>query len=350
MATFWASAAGLTLVALAFLLVPLWRESRRSGTRALSGPLAAIAVAPVAIGLYLAVTTFDPDAPSQASHDDFALLDQLAARLANDPSDVNGWVLLGRSYMELGDYGRAQTALQEAWNRTPEPDDNLKMIYAQTLLFTQEGAALGLAGQLVEEVLQAAPNNEAALFWGGFVAAERNDPGLAAQRWTDLLATNPPPEIADLVRNQLSLLTGRPIAAPATAPSGAAPTTAPAAAAGPVIELDVSVADSIPLEEFGPNARVFILARGKDSRAPIAIKQPPPPLSALPGRFSLSDADAIAGMAAGRSLAQLDEVTVIARISASGQASEQSGDAYAEVTVDPKAGQTVSLVIDRLVP
>jgi len=348
MATFWASAAALTLIALAFLLVPLWRESRRSGTRALSGPLMVIAVAPVAVGLYLAVTTFDPDVPNQAAHDDFALLDQLAARLANDPSDVNGWVLLGRSYMELGDYGRAQAALQEAWDRTPAPDDNLKMIYAQTLLFTQEGAALGLAGQLVEEVLQTAPNNEAALFWGGFVAAERNDPGLAAQRWTDLLATNPPPEIADLVRNQLSLLTGRPVAAPATVPSGAAP-TAPAAA-GPVIQLDVSVADSISLDRFGPNARVFILARGKDSRAPIAIKQPPPPLSALPGRFSLSDADAIAGMAAGRSLAQLDEVTVIARISASGQASEQSGDAYAEVTVDPKAGQSVSLVIDRVVP
>lgn len=341
MASFWLSASALTLVALAFLLIPLWRERRRSGSRAISGPLTAIAIAPVAVVLYLAVTTFDPDIPSEPRHDDFALLDQLAARLASDPDDVNGWVLLGRSYMELGDYPRALAALEQAWNRTEAPDDNLKMVYAQTLLFTQEGAALGLAGELVEEVLQTAPTNEAALFWGGFVAAERNQPGLAVERWTDLLATNPPSDIVDLVRNQIGRLTGRPAA---QAPEAAA------VPAGPVIELDVSVADSISLDRFGPNARVFILARGTESRAPLAIKQPPPPLSALPGRFSLSNADAIAGMAAGRSLSQFDQVIVVARISATGQAGEQPGDAYAEVTIDPSAGETVSLVIDRVVP
>jgi len=334
MAPFWVIASALTLVALGFLLLPLWRESRRSGSRAVSGGLAAIAVAPVAVALYFHVTTFDPDAPLEAMHEDFALLEQLAARLAGDPDDVDGWALLGRSYMELGDYGRAQAALEEAWKRTEDPDVNLKLTYAQTLLIAQDGAALGLAGDLVEEVLATSPGNEAALFWGGIVAAERNQPGVAADRWTRLLATNPPPEIAELLQSQLMALTGRPVAE-----------RPPAATTGPVIDVEVRGADGRMPESLGPNACLYLFARAPGGGPPIVARQLP--LSSLPGRFELSDADA---MIAGRSLAGNETVTVVARISVTGQPTEQPGDVYAEATVDPAAGETVSLVIDRVVP
>jgi cytochrome c-type biogenesis protein CcmH len=334
MALFWGIASALTLVALAFLLVPLWRESRESGNRAVSGPLAAIAVAPVAVALYFYVTTFDPDAPLEAMHEDFALLEQLAARLADDPDDVDGWVLLGRSYMELEDYGRAQAALEEAWKRTENPDVNLKLIYAQTMLIAQEGAALGLAGDLVEEVLVTSPGNEAALFWGGIVAAERNQPGVAADRWTRLLATNPPPEIAELLRSQLMALTGRPVAE-----------RPPAVATGPVIEVDIRVGEGMMPRSVGPDAFLYLFARSPAGGPPIVARQLP--LASLPGRFELSDADA---MIAGRSLAGNETVTVVARISVTGQPTEQPGDIYAEATVDPAAGEIVSLVIDRVVP
>ena len=335
MGGFWAGAGALILIALAFLLLPAWRASKKSGRSALSGQLVAIAVVPVAIGLYLRVSTYDPDLADQVAADEYALLEQLEARLATDPSDINGWVLLGRSYIQLGDYERARGALEQAWNRSDAPDDMLKLAYAQTLLFTVEGAALSLAGDLVEEVLATSPGNEAALLWGGFVAVERNQPAVAAERWTDLLATNPPPEIANLIRNQLMMLTGAPV--PPTAPAGQV--------AGPVIDIEVSVADEIDLAGFGANARLFVIARSSDSPAPIAVA--PYPLSSLPGRFSLSDADA---MIAGRSLSQYPEVTVVARISGSGEALEQSGDVYAEATVQPGDAETVSLVIDQIVP
>ncbi|HUF72919.1 MAG TPA: hypothetical protein VMR74_08475 [Gammaproteobacteria bacterium] len=334
MTVFWVIAGALTLLALAILLVPLWRESRRSGNRAVSGPLVAIAVAPAAVALYFAVTTFDADAPLEAVHEDFALLEQLATRLAGDPDDVDGWVLLGRSYLELGDYGRAQAALDEAWKRAEEPDDSLKLVYAQTMLIARDGAALGLAGDLVEEVLANAPRNEAALFWGGIVAAERNQPGVAAERWTTLLATNPPPEIADLIRDQLMALTGRPAAE-----------TPAAETSGPVIDIEVRVADGVMPESLGPNAFLYLFARAPAGGPPIAAKQLP--VSSLPGRFELSDADA---MIAGRTLAGNESVTVVARISVTGQPTEQPGDVYGQATVDPASGETVSLVIDRVVP
>lgn len=334
---FWLGAGAMLLLAMLILLIPLSRAARQSGRKQSSASLAAIAVIPVSIGIYMLVTTFDPELADEVRQNEFAMLEQLAQRLSVNPDDPDGWVLLGRSYMQLGDYTSARFALNEAWNRVEEPDDTLKMAYAQTLLLTEEGAALSLAGDLIEEVLQASPNNQAALFYGGVVALERNQPSVAGERWTALLATDPPPEIADIIRTQLLAL-------------GEAPVETRAAQDGPTIELDVAVGDNISLDAFGPDARVFILARGGDSRAPIAIKQPPPPVSALPGRFTLSSADAIAGMAAGRSLAQFDEVTVVARISASGTATEQPGDAYAEATVDPQSGEPLSLVIDQTVP
>lgn len=335
MGGFWAGAVALTLLALAFLLLPLWRERKRSGQSTLTGQLAAVAIVPLAIVLYLVVSTFDSDLADEVALDEAALLGQLEARLAEDPSDINGWVLLGRSYIQLGDYERARGALEQAWNRSDSPDDLLKLAYAQTLLFTVEGAALSLAGDLVEEVLATSPNNEAAMLWGGFVAIERSQPTVAAERWTALLATNPPPEIANLIRNQLVLLTGAPAAA------GVPPNSA----TGPVVDIEVSVADSIDLDQFGSNARLFVIARASDSPAPIAVA--PHPLSSLPGRYSLSDADA---MIAGRSMSQYEQVTIVARISGSGEALEESGDVYAEATVDPAAAETVSLVIDRVVP
>jgi cytochrome c-type biogenesis protein CcmH len=99
------------------------------------------------------------------------------------------------------------------------------------------------------------------------------------------------------------------------------------------------------LRHRGPAAQLFVIASAADSPAPVAVERHP--LSALPGSFTLSDADA---MIPTRKLSLYDEVTIIARISKSGQPTAQSGDVYAEMTVNPHAGDTVGLVIEQLVP
>ena len=336
---FWLAAAGLLLVALAFVLVPLLRERQRTGSKAFSGILAGVAMIPVSVGLYLFVTTFDSDLASAVAQNQVDLLDQLAARLTANPDDAEGWELLGRSYLQFGDYERAKLALAEAWARNDSPGDMLKLSYAQVLLFTEAGAAESLAGDLVEEVLRGAPNDQTALFLGGLVAAERDQPSLAASRFSALLATNPPPDIAEILVAQLQALgqSGSVAARPVPQPA--------AAADGPVIEVDVSVADSIELGRFGAGARLFVIARASDMPAPVAVESHP--LSALPGRFALSNADA---MLPGRLLSNYNEVTVIARISNSGEPTAQSGDVFAETLVDPNAGSLLTLVIDQVVP
>ena len=55
-------------------------------------------------------------------------------------------------------------------------------------------------------------------------------------------------------------------------------------------------------------------------------------------------------MIKGRSLGDYDELTLIARLSKTGQPQEQPGDWYAQTRYRPKEGpDTVALVIDQVV-
>jgi cytochrome c-type biogenesis protein CcmH len=54
-------------------------------------------------------------------------------------------------------------------------------------------------------------------------------------------------------------------------------------------------------------------------------------------------------MIAGRSLSAYPEITVIARLSRSGQPTAQPGDWQAEAVVRPSDAPTVALVIDQVV-
>ena len=332
MVSFWLGAAALIVLATSFLLIPLWRDRGEGAVGFASGPLIALAIVPVAFGLYLQTSTFDPDAPLQpAGSEEMALLERLATQLQGNPDDVEGWRLLGRSYRELGDYQRARLAFQEAWRRTTEPDNALKVNYAESLLVTDPSTAMGLAGELLDEVLLESPGDQAALWLGGIAAMESGRAQVAVERFSALLDSGPPPEIADIIRRQIMALTEINGSDNVAAGSGSA------------LAVEVTVGDDVSLEAFGPNARLYILARAADSPMPIAVTQNA--LSTLPGTFTLDDSNSMAG----RSLGQVDSVTVTARISASGSASAAPGDVYDEVTVAVDSAEPIQLVIDKVV-
>jgi cytochrome c-type biogenesis protein CcmH len=334
---FWIFAGGLLLLACAFLFVPLWRAQTGSSRRSPAAALGSLLVVPVALGLYFLVSSYDAerDFVQASDSEELALLEQLADRLGANPDDVTGWTLLGRSFLELGDYARARQALQEAWNRTATPDDMLKVSYAEAMLLTESTTALTLAGDLIDQVLANAPDNQRALWWGGIVAVERGQPALAVERWGALLATNPPADLAEFVRAQMIELAGA---------SGrvAAPTTV---TAGPVIALEVSIAPGMPIDALGPNTIVYLAARAPGGGPPLAARQIP--LSSLPGQFELGVADA---MIPGRSIDGHERVSVIARISPTGEPTEQPGDIFGEAEVEVASGELVHITIERVVP
>jgi cytochrome c-type biogenesis protein CcmH len=335
MTGFWIGAALCIAAALAFLFFPLWRERRQSGRWPAAAMLISLATAPVAVATYLAVTTWDPSESARESAAERDMVRQLAAKLVENPDDVAGWRLLGRSYMVLGEYRLGRQAYVEAWNRTPMPDNELKLALAEALILADRASINGDGGRLIEEVLRDEPNNQGALWFGGLVAMELGQADLARARLTRFLEHNPPEEIASTVRRMLAQI-----------PAGAS--TAPEASAavpGFALELDIRVSESVSLASIGPAAALFIFARAPGERAPVAVIREG--VSALPGTFTLSDNNV---MIAGRSLTAFPELSLVARVSRSGQPTEQPGDLYAEATYRQGDDTRIALLIDKVVP
>jgi cytochrome c-type biogenesis protein CcmH len=333
--SFWIYAAILSAVAVGVLLLPLWSQHRRSGRWSVLGLVACFAVVPISVLVYKQVSTWDPQVEQRAT-EGARLVAELAARLQREPDDVEGWLLLARSYMVLGQYDEGRAAYREAWNRTAEPDNELKVAYAEAQILSDRAALAGDAGRIVEEVLAVEPGNAKALWYGGLVALELGREDLVKTRWARLLELDPPDEIAAMLRQQLAALGEAGAGAGASSGSGAA-----VAPSGPTVQLDVSLAEG---RSAPPNASLFVFASAAGSGPPIAAIRGS--ASALPGQFTLSDANA---MIPGRSLADFEELTLVARVSASGQPTAQPGDLEGRTVFRPKQGGTVALVIDQVV-
>jgi cytochrome c-type biogenesis protein CcmH len=330
-ATFWTVAALFCGVATLILVVPIWRHRQQGGRWSIPGIVASVLVAPLAIAMYFLVSNWDAELAQRVSQEN-ALLDQLAQRLESNPNDLEGWRLLAASYMQVGRYDDGRAAYERVWALTPRPDDDLKIAYAESQILADRASLTGEAGRLIEEVLASRPNDPKALWYGGHVALELGRDDDVRSRWSRLLTMNIPEEVTRVVRMQLAELDAAPQAAQPSAP------------VGPEIKVSVTLGEGRVVSALGPNAQLFIIARAPEGGPPIAVIRQPP--SALPGEFSLSDANS---MIAGRSLAAYPEITVIARLSRSGQPTAQPGDWEAQAVVRPNGGATVALVIDQVV-
>jgi cytochrome c-type biogenesis protein CcmH len=331
--SFWVYAALLAAVAVGILMFPLWGQRRRSGRWSVLGLVSCFAVVPISVLVYKQVSTWDPQVAQRAA-EGARLVDELAARLERAPDDVDGWLLLARSYMVLGQYDKGLDAYRQAWTRTQEPDTELKVAYAEAQVLNDRAALGGEAGRLFEEALTADPINEKALWYGGHVALQMGREDVAKARWSRLLELPLPYEVETMLKQQLAALGETPAAGPAPAGGAVAPSGTTVQ-----VQLTLGAGRSAP-----PNATLFIIARAPGGGPPVAVIRQP--ASVLPGQFVLSDANS---MIPGRSLADFAELTLVARVSASGQTAAQPGDIQAETVFQPKEGGTVALVIDQVV-
>jgi cytochrome c-type biogenesis protein CcmH len=349
---FWLAAGALAVGALSFLLVPLWRCRRESGRWSVAGMAAAALVVPLSISLYLNVSTWDGVATggmtvgNEGQPAVAELVAGLAARMREEPDDVDGWRLLGQSYVSIGMHTEGLQAFREAWTRTPDPDTGLKMAIAEALAYIDPTTLVGEAGQLISEVLAVEPRNEKALWWGGVAALHAGAPELVRQRWSALLEIGVPESVEAVIREQLAALgpgTGAPLALAETVPA----VEAAAAADGEfALTLQISLGEGLATPDFGPNAALFIFARAPEGGPPLAVIRES--ADAVPGEFILSDAQA---MLPGRSLADFSVLTLVARVSASGQPTAQAGDLFGELEYRSGGESgTAALVIDQIVP
>ncbi len=271
---------------------------------------------------------------------------QLAARLAQNPTDVDGWYLLGRSYMAVGRHADARDAFARALELAPgEPA--LMVEYAEAIAFTSGQRQLPEEAETVlRDALARQPDSQKALWMLGIGAFQRQDYRTALDYWERLEALlEPDGPVARQVGEQIAAARAALGDGPA---AEAAAEPAPAAASDdgdtPALTIEVSLADELQAR-VDPNDTLFVFARAVSGpRMPLAIQRLP--AASLPTRVRL---DASMGMVPNMNLATFPEVVVGARISKSGSAVPQPGDL--EALSDPVSNrrpEPVRLLIDRV--
>lgn len=263
-----------------------------------------------------------------------AAVDKLAAKLQEQPDNAQGWVMLGKSAMQLGRHEQAVAAFEKALALVGE-DAQLLADYADALAVKNNRSLEGEPNKLVERALKADPNNLKALALAGTVAFNRADyPG--AVRYWEKLASVAPPDTPWREQMQASIAEARSRAgmpaAPATAPAATATATPPAAvaaaqpatkAAAPSSKLSGTVNLAPALRaQAAPTDTVFVFARpAEGSRMPLALLRAQ--VKDLPIRFAFDDSMAMSPAA---KLSQHARVIVDARVSKNGQAQPAPGD------------------------
>jgi cytochrome c-type biogenesis protein CcmH len=282
------------------------------------------------------------------------MIEEVKARLAQDPGQSEGWVILARTYYSQNRYPEAANAFERAVALLPG-DAALLADYADALGAAQGGTLQGKPLELVARALAVDPTQWKALALAGTAAFDRKDYAQAVTYWEKMKATVPTGSpLAQSIDSsiaearELGGLKAAPPAAPAAvakAPAAVAPAKSSTAAAGRSVAGTVTLAPSLAAKA-SPDDVVFVFARAAQGpKMPLAILKKQ--VRDLPITFTLDDSMA---MAPNMSLANFPDVVVGARISKSGQAVPQSGD-FEGLSAPVKVGTTgIAIVIEKPVP
>ena len=291
---------------------------------------------------------------TQQQHSVEEMVVKLAQRMREQPDNVEGWIMLGRSYASLKRYQDAVKAYAQAYRLA---DDNAGLItdYADTLITASGGDFTDEAGELLNKAIALQPDNAKALWLLGHWKYQRADYQGAIASWQRVAGLLPPGDKNAVVINQQikqakNVLAEKGIVLAAAEDSPSPPDSAPADNQAPVsgnqIRVTVSL-DPALTQQAAADDTVFVFARAAEGpKMPLAIVRKQ--VRDLPVTVTLDDSLA---MTPAMVLSNFPQVTVGARISKSGQAMPQSGDLQGTVTpVASQGEQSVDLLINSTVP
>jgi cytochrome c-type biogenesis protein CcmH len=344
MITFVLLAAALTVAGVIAVVIPLLRGGAGAAAPG-PAPWAAVAATVLLVigsaALYVSWSNW-PWRTVTPGDSPQSMVARLARELERDPQNLEGWLMLGRSYIALQEYPLALRAFERADRLSDGKNADALTGEAETLVLTDESELNGRAGRLIERALVLAPDSGKALFFGGAVAARRGDLPLARARFVKLLGMDPPANVRPLIEQQITAIDGQLAGA---APAIAAAAQPPPRAANPGVEVRVNVTLAPSLAAAVGASPLFVFVRDPAHPGPpLAVKRLE---SRFPQVVSLAASDA---MIPGRAFAPGQSVQVVARIARSGNPVGASGDPLGEVTYQVGRDGLVSLVIDHLMP
>ncbi len=370
MTTFVLLAAALTVFGAALVAIPLLKKSPAEYSPA---PWAAMMAAGVlALGstvLYIRLTNWSWQATPREDTPQ-TMVARLARKLEKDPQDLNGWLMLGRSYTVLQQYQLAARAYERADRLADGKNADALVGEAEALSLADETELDRRAGRLVERALVVDPNSGKALFFGAAIALRRGELPLARDRFSRLLSLNPPDNIKPLLQKQIESIDQQIAGGPGAGAgasggggAGAGGQTAPASqgagAGGPMrgspqvaaasdpnakVRINVMLAPSLNQSASGPSP-LFVFVRDPERPGPpLAVKRLD---NHFPQTVELTASDS---MMPGRAITAGQKVLVVARIARSGNPVGASGDPFGESPYTVGRDGLINIIIDRVTP
>jgi cytochrome c-type biogenesis protein CcmH len=350
MITFVLLAAVLTIAGVALIAIPLLKKKPVEWSPA---PWAALTAAGIlAIGstvLYIRLTNWSWQTTT-ADDSPQTMVARLARKLEKDPQNLEGWLLLGRSYTQLQEFQLATRAYQRADRLAGGKNTEALIGEAEALARGDETELDRRAGRLIEQALALDPNSGKALFFGAAVAMRRGELPLARERFTRLLALDPPDNIKPLLQKQIDSidqqLAGGAPGGPQPAAAGRAGQPPVAAATDPAakVRINVTLAPTLAQSDSG-SSPLFVFVRDPQRPGPpLAVKRLD---SHFPQTVELTASDS---MMPGRAIAAGQKVQVVARIARSGNPVGASGDPFGESAYFVGRDGLINIVIDHITP
>ena len=334
---FWVITGVMLVAAVLVVALPLYRAEKRLSV---TNIVAIVVIAAVSAVTYSQIGTPNPDIPTRAEGDMPSIEEMVASladRLKQNPDDLPGWKMLGRSYLQMQNFPGAVAAFEKAVEMENGENGQTLADLGEAVLMRDSSTLVGRAGQLFDNALALQPTNPKALFYSGMAAVQRGDNELAATRWEALLATSPPDNVQEILRQRIAELRGE---APPVQQAGPPP-----ARPGAVVTANVSLGAAAAAAGL-PDSTVFVIARDPNQPTPpvAAVRRR---LSELPAVVEIGDGDA---MIPGRVPSAFQELEIIARVSLTGQPVAQPGDWYGSLVYDAGSADAVAIVIDEQVP
>ena len=273
---------------------------------------------------------------------------QLEARLAIPGEDPSGWILLGRTYSELGDLPRALLSFGRAVDRLPKDPDALAD-YADALALANGRNLSGKPLELVRRALAVAPNHVKALGLAGTADFDQGNYKGALRHWERALkATDPESGMARALSQSIEEVRGRigavqpdsGLLQPAETRSTRPAATGPETVAG-VVSIAPMLSSAVQQDNV-----VFISAHRAGARDGVPLAAVRVKAAMLPYEFSLSDANS---MAADFKISSNSKIEVIARVAMSGGVKRLKGDLEGRSTVVAPGERGLRIVIDKVV-
>ncbi len=286
-------------------------------------------------------------APSVADQQMDELFKLAEERLAKEPNDVKGWLLLARAKASVGLFDGAIKAYEKAAALDPK-DSEMWSDYADSAAGLSQGKMDGKPIELINKSLALDGKNIKALLLRGTWEIQNNDFPAAERSFTLAKSlTEPNSGFAQIADNALAEIKTRQGGTPAVAATGTPALNAPPTAAAAPDAVLATVTLQLGTEArqaAGPNAAMFLIVRavGADRGPPLAARKVA--LTDAEKPITLTAADAMIG---GGGLKAGAQVTLQARLSLNGQPTAQTGDWQSSKVTATLPAASLALTVDQ---